>query len=183
MKKFFSGSSNLIMSIAELAIGVLLLIDPLKFTSGIIIALGIGLAIIGIFQVFKYFRMDAREASHRGVLTKGLLFISVGAACILKSDWLIKTFAVLTILYGIFIFIAGISKLQTAIDMLRTDRKYWYLALLGALITLGFSVLIIFNPFTTDKILWMVMGIVLIVIAIIDIITFFVAKKRDDDED
>lgn len=44
MKKIDRNVGNLVMCIAEAVIGILLLVNPVGFTSGIIIALGIVLA-------------------------------------------------------------------------------------------------------------------------------------------
>ena len=43
MEKTLKKNSNLVMCIAELIIGILLLINPVGFTRGIIVALGIPL--------------------------------------------------------------------------------------------------------------------------------------------
>ena len=51
------------MSIAELIIGILLLVNPIGFTSGIIIAFGIALMIMGIRKTIKYFRTEPEEAA------------------------------------------------------------------------------------------------------------------------
>ena len=47
------------MSFVEILIGILLLINPVGFTSSIIVAFGIVLTIMGIGQIIKYFRTDA----------------------------------------------------------------------------------------------------------------------------
>ena len=81
MKKVNSGNSSLLMSFVEILIGILLLINPVGFTSGIIVALGIVLAIMGLGQIISYFRTDAEEAASGGKLTKGILFAVLGLFC------------------------------------------------------------------------------------------------------
>lgn len=177
MKKVNSGNSSLLMSFVEILIGILLLINPVGFTSGIIVALGIVMTIMGLGQIISYFRTDAEEAASGGKLTKGILFAVLGLYCAFKSEWFIATFPVITVLYGVLILIIGVNKLQQSVDMARVKQKYWFVALISALLTLVFAVLIIANPFTSTAILWTFIGVTLIVEAVMDIVTFIFAKK------
>jgi len=177
MKKIKLDTSNLLMSIIEIVIGILLLINPVGFTSGIIIALGIAMAVMGIGQIIGYFRTEAEEAAKSGKLTKGILFTVFGLFCTFRSGWFIATFPVITILYGALILAVGVSKLQKSIDMFRTKRDYWFVALIGAILTLLFAILIIANPFASTAILWTFIGVTLIVEAVMDIVTFIFEKK------
>jgi len=56
MEKTLKKNSNLVMCIAELIIGILLLINPVGFTRGIIVALGIPLTLQGIGSIVSYIR-------------------------------------------------------------------------------------------------------------------------------
>ena len=177
MKKVHSGNESLMMSLVEILIGILLLINPVGFTSGIIIAFGIVLTIMGLGQIIRYFRTDAEEAANGGKLTKGILFAVLGLFCAFKSGWFIATFPVITMLYGVLILVTGASKLQQAIDMVRVRQRYWFVALIGAILTLLFAVLILLNPFASTAVLWSFIGITLIVEAVMDVATFIFAKK------
>lgn len=177
MKTVNSDNSSLLMSLVEILVGILLLINPIGFTSGIIVMLGIVLTIMGIRQIINYFRTDAEEAVNGGKLTKGILFTVLGLFCTFRFSWFIATFPVLTLLYGVLIFVAGVSKLQKAVDMARVKQPYWFIALIGALLTLVFSILIICNPFASTAVLWTFIGVTLLVEAVIDVLTFIFAKK------
>ena len=177
MKKVHSGNESLMMSLVEILIGILLLINPVGFTSGIIIAFGIVLTIMGLGQIIRYFRTDAEEAANGGKLTKGILFAVLGLFCAFKSGWFIATFPVITMLYGVLILVTGASKLQQAIDMVRVRQRYWFVALIGAILTLLFAVLILLNPFASTAVLWSFIGITLIVEAVMDVATFIFAKR------
>ena len=76
------------MCIFELLVGILLLINPVNFTSGIIIALGVLLLPIGIIEIMVYFRLEPLEAAKRQSLTKGLVVILAGLFCIFKIIFL-----------------------------------------------------------------------------------------------
>jgi len=158
------------MSLVEVIIGILLLVNPIGFTSGIIIAFGIVLMIMGISKTVKYFRAEPEEAAVSQILVKGLLTLLAGAFCAFNSHWFVATFPVLTLVYGVVILITGITKVQWTIDIIRMKRSKWFWAAISAAISIVCGVVIITSPFSTTAILWMFIGISLIVEAIFDVI-------------
>ncbi|MCD7868428.1 MAG: DUF308 domain-containing protein [Clostridiales bacterium] len=176
MKKVNQYVGNLVTCIVEIVIGVLLLINPIGFTTAILTILGIALAILGIVSVVKYFRTDPMEAAAESGLATGILLILIGCFLAFKSQWFIVTFPVLTALYGVMTLLVGVCKVQWAVDMLRTKQKYWYVAILTALLTVVFAAVILLDPFATTAVLWTFIAVTLIVEAIADIVTFILGK-------
>ena len=66
------------------------------------------------------------------------------------------------ILVGIIIVIHGINNLQQTVSLCRSRYDKWWVALLLALITIGFGVLLIFNPFVAVDTLIRFIGLFLI---------------------
>ena len=158
------------MSFAEITIGILLLVNPVGFTSGIIVTFGVVLMITGIGTTIKYFRTEPEEAAVGQVLVKGLLELLGGAFCAFNSHWFIATFPVLTLVYGVVILITGITKLQWTVDIIRMKRSKWLWMAISAAISILCGIVIITSPFSTTAILWMFIGISLIVEAVFDMI-------------
>ena len=153
---------EIIFCIAELIIGILLLINPVRFTAGIIVLLGVSMLATGILFGYKYFRMDAEVAKKGNMLTFAILLVMMGAFCILRSDWFIATFPILTVIYGIMMLVAGVSKIQTMVDMLRLHNNKWFWAGINAVVSIVCAVGIF-------------AGVSLIVEAVLDIVTLFLA--------
>lgn len=177
-KKNFNG---IIICLAQLAVGILLLIDPIGFTTGIITTFGAALMVYGVISIVRYFMTEAHEAATGQYLVKGLAGLLGGAFCAFNSGWFVATFAALTIIYGIFVLFMGLNKLQQTVDMLRAKNKKWFLALIGAAVTLACAAVIIKNPFGTETVLWAFIGISLIVESAYDVITLIlstVVKKE-----
>ena len=173
--------SSMATSLVELIIGILLLINPIGFTSGIIIAFGVVLMIMGIHKTVKYFRTEPEEAAVSQILVKGLLMLLAGAFCAFNSHWFIATFPVLTLVYGVVILITGITKVQWTIDIIRMKRSKWFWAAISAAISIVCGVVIITSPFSTTAVLWMFIGISLIVEAVFDMIgSIFGNRERVD---
>ncbi len=180
MKLLKENFGNLIMFLGEILVGILLLINPIGFTSGIIIIAGIILTILGVINIINYIRTEPIQAMYEQSLVKGLVFSIVGLYCVFHSEWFIVTFPVITLLYGIVILFMGLKKVQWTFDLLRIKSGKWFVAGISALLSIAFSIIIICNPFGTTAVLWQFTGITLIIEAIFDIVAIILNKKEDD---
>ena len=166
----------IIFGVIELAIGVMLLANPVTFTTWIVISLGIIIALVGIFNVVKYFRTPAPEASLERSLALGLALVLVGTFLALKSEWIIALFPILAMIYGVGTLLSGITKIQWTADMIRLKTGHWVWMAISAVLTIVCSIIILLNPFTSSVALWIFIGVTIIVEAIIDIISAIFKK-------
>ena len=178
MKTIKENFGNIIMSLGEILIGILLLIKPIGFTKGIIIIVGSILIILGIINIVKYVTSDIFQSIKEQSLSTGLIFVTIGLFCVLRTNWFIITFPVLTILYGIMIFIMGLKKVQWSIDLVRLKRKHWFIVGLSAVTSIMFAIIIMNNPFSTTAILWQFTGIILIIESILDVVALVFETKN-----
>lgn len=169
MKNIKLNINGILLSIFELIVGIVLLINPISFTTGIICAFGIALVVVGVISIIKYFKSRPEEAAIGQNLFKGIIAAAAGVFCVLKTEWLMTVFPLLTVMYGVTILLAGISKIQWAVDMLRLKRSKWFLPALSALISIICAVIILNNPFTSTTVLWTFTAVSLIVEAIFGI--------------
>lgn len=175
--------NGILTSVFEIIIGILLLINPVNFTAGIITVIGIVLCVLGIKSIVTYFRTEAAEAARSNQLLIGLFLLLAGGFSAIKAHWIIASFPVLTVIYGVVILLTGLGKLQTTVDMLRLKRSRWYFAAISAALSLICAVVILMNPFNSTAVLWMFTGITLIVEAVLDIITVIFSKPAPEQED
>ncbi|MCM1345277.1 MAG: DUF308 domain-containing protein [Lachnospiraceae bacterium] len=178
MDKMKRNAGNLLMCLAEIVIGILLLINPVGFTAGIIITIGFLLAVLGIVSIIGYFRTAPEEAALKNELAIGLVAVSAALVCIFKTGWFIAAFPLITVFYGVLILLSGINKIQWTVDMLRLKQKYWFVALIGTALSVLFAVLVLANPFSSTIILWNFIAVSLIIEAIVDILAFIFGMKR-----
>ena len=177
--EFLKRNANvIIICLLEALIGVLLLVDPVAFTSGIIIAVGIALLVAGVISIVGYFSTDAVEAALRGALAKGLALLLAGIFCVARPTWFIEAFPLITILYGVVILAAGLFKVQWAADLLRMKTGRWFLPAISAAVSIICAVIILSNPFASTLVLWMFVGISLIIEAVLDVVVLFCNRNR-----
>lgn len=180
MKLFKQNSSAIYICLLEILIGILLLINPEGFTKGIIIGLGIILALVGIARVINYFSAEKEVAAINQTLFKGLIFLTAGVFLAFNSQWFINLFSLLAVIYGIGVLIAGLAKIQWTVDMLRMKMKQWYLPAIGAAVSILCAVIILLSPFETTMVLWIFTGVSLIVEAVLDIVALCFRIRNDE---
>ncbi len=180
MKAFRQNGNAIIMCIIEIVVGILLLVNPVGFTAGIIIAAGIALMVNGIFNVIQYFRRSPEVAAVGQLLMRGLISLLAGAFFTFNPQWFIITFPMIAILYGIAVLIGGLRKVQMTIDMFRLKNTKWWWGAISAGISVICAVVIINNPFSTTVALWWFTGISLIVEAVFDAVTLIMSRKKDE---
>lgn len=178
MKKMKESANGILMCLFEILVGILLLIKPVGFTNGIIIAFGIVVLAAGITNIVKYFRADAAEAAKSQSLWMGLVALLAGGFCVMKSQWFLATFPILTMIYGVVILVTGLGKVQWTVDMFRMKKQKWFLPAISAAISIICAVVILQNPFASTAVLWMFTGVSLIVEAVFDVIALFLGSKE-----
>jgi uncharacterized membrane protein HdeD (DUF308 family) len=178
MKFLKNNIGGIAMCLLELLVGALLLINPVGFTSGIIMGAGLVLILIGIVCIIKYFRAEPEEAAKEQNLLKGLIALLAGGFCALRAEWFVITFPVITLIYGLVILITGLGKIQWTVDIIRQKKPKWFLCGLSALVSTVCGLVIIAAPFTTTAVLWMFTGISLIVDACFDIPALILTNKK-----
>lgn len=181
MKTIKENVPGIVLCLFELIVGILLLINPIGFTTLIILSAGIVLMIQGMIEIVKYFLTNIKEATLEQTLTKGLLSLLAGGFGVLKTDWFIATFPVLTIIYGVIILVAGVGKIQLTFDMLRQKNNKWFLAAISALLSIVCAVVILKNPFASTTALWVFTGASLIAEGVMDIVTLIMGKRLSEE--
>lgn len=178
MKKLFYNFKSIIYCICEAAIGVLLIINPLGFTSAIIRLLGVALSVMGVLSIIRYFKLSPEDGAMTQGLSKGLILTFAGVFCIFCPEWFSAVFPILAVVYGIVILVIGLIKIQWTVDILRNRRAFWFIPAIGALTSIVLALIILANPFATATVMWTFIGISLIFEAIIDAVSAFFENKK-----
>ena len=171
---------SILLSLCEAAVGVLLLIKPVEFSNGVLTLLGIVCCVMGLLSAVRYFRTPPVEAALQRGLASGLLCLALGVFFLTKKAWLLGAFPLLTVLYGVLMLIAGIGKVQWAVDMLRLKRRRWYWLAISAALTLLFALVVLMNPFSSTVVLWTCTAVFLIVDALFDLVALLFSRETTE---
>lgn len=177
MKKFLSGRfGGMLLCVAEILVGILLLVNPEGFTSGIVIGAGVVMLVAGVVFGTIYFVGDAQTMAVRRTLFKGILLLLGGIFCVTKYDVLLKAFPLLTWLYAAAMLVLAAYKLQCAVDIIRLSGIRWYVPAISAALAFLLALFILLNPYGATQIVWGFLGVSLILEAGLEIATIFMLK-------
>ena len=171
--------AGLLMAALEVIVGILLMVNPVGFTAGIIIAIGVFVTVMGVISIVRYIRTPAENAAKTTNLFQGLAAVFFGVFCVFGTTWWIAAFPVLAMFYGILQLIAGLQKVQTTVDALRLKNKLWYVPAIGALLSLVCGWIIVKNPEMTVLSIWVFTGLSLIIEGVFDAVTLWFTNARE----
>ncbi len=159
MTKSFE-KAMLITSIVYLVIGLVLVIWPDAARQIIIYAIGAAALLYGGYRIVDFF---VRKEHLSGTVQIG---VALGIACLLLGLFLVLqadlVVALLAAIIGVAVIVDSVLRLQIALNLRHIGASYLVL-LITALVTLGFGILLLFNPFTAVRVATIIAGIVLIV--------------------
>lgn len=142
-----------------MALGIILVVWPGLSVRMVCMAIGVVLVINGISRLMNFiFGRDGSIFSQMN-LVMGIIITVIGGWILFQPNTII---AMIPILVGIIIVIHGINNLQQTVSLCQSRYDKWWVALLLALITIGFGVLLIFNPFVAVDTLIRFIGLFLI---------------------
>ncbi len=170
MFKFFQKSkiAYVIMSVLLFAVGLCLIIWPALITKVICYVIGSIALIAGIIELVIFFARDISVRTVSYSLIIGFLLSIFGLILLLKPD---NSAVFFSMLFGVFIIIDSVLKLQTSFELRNLGVLRWWVNLLLALASAVLGVLLVINPFATTNILFVFMGISLVVDALENIWT------------
>lgn len=167
-KELKAGWPAWIAAIAVLLFGLALLIWP-GITADLILNIcGSALIIAGAFCIIRYFVRKDSYLAYNWSLAMGLLLLTGGVSLVaLKRLFL----AIVPLLFGIALLVAGIAKVQAAFNMQRMHFHSWYLTLIAAAVSCALGLLIILHPFGTGLALIRVIGASIAIEAVQDLLS------------
>ncbi len=169
--------------IAMLILGLLMVILPKQSPDVICITAGIFLGLWGLIKLVTYFASKKSAPFTSFGLVEGATLAGFSVFFIL-SPQVLKDF--IEIVLAIVLLISAVMKIQYTVDYLRLKAKFWYIPLLGAVVSIALGVFIFIDPF---KNFWLMLyiGIAFLVNGIWDIVSVIllsnVSKTLTLDED
>lgn len=159
--------TNIIISaLLCILLGIVLVVWPDLSMQIVCTAVGAVLLIGGGVQLAVHFTARDNSVYARLNLIMGIILAVVGVWILLQPD---KVLAIIPIIVGIVIILHGVNNLRQAVVLCRDKYDKWWVVLILGLLTVGFGVLLVFNPFEALDAVVMLIGISLIYDGISDI--------------
>ncbi len=175
----FKGSW-IVNSLLCVLVGLVLTIWPGAIVSAANYILGGIVLVVGIIYLAVSFW------GNQGSFMKGfgiffsIILICVGVFMLLRPDIVLSIFPMIV---GGIIVVHGILDLKNGITLGMRKYRFWWIALIISVATIGLGVLLLFNPISAIELAFRVIGVILIVDGVSDFwIGFQVKKNLQDDE-
>lgn len=156
----------LILSIAFIALGLLLLVMPETSLLWICYAFGAVVLITGIVCLVQYGRLRGSGFAAPFFLVAGVITAALGLFTLAQPQ-VVASF--LPVVFGLFILIDGCSRIGTAIELARRQADRWWMMLLLSVLSIALGVLLLVNPFGAAVSVVMVCGVLLIIEGVVNL--------------
>lgn len=166
--KLTENLQKIILSVIQLVVAILLLIDAEGFTTVIMMAAGVLIIVLGGLAVLRYVKLTPVAAAQQHLLARGLTAILLGATVLIQHSSLVALFPLLAVLYGAMLLITGVIRVQWTVDMLRMKRSHWGVMAVSAVITTGLALVILFHPQFVMPVMWVFVAVSMIIGAVMD---------------
>lgn len=161
------------VSILMVILGIVLLLCP-GFTNKMVgVFAGIVFLINGLNSVYKYINRDGAKLYSLSLMF-GIIYLALGALIIVYP---FKVMEFVTICFGIYIVVNGLSKGNYALWLKKGSEDSWLITLVSGILLVIIGLLIIFNPFASLSLTQLV-GAFLIIIGILDFTNTIMFKQR-----
>lgn len=162
---------SFINSLILLILGIFLTFNSDGLLTLIFGLIGTVVILFGGYQFFSYHKMKQQlHIENTSTLISAIGSISIGLLIILLSSFLTSAIQIVT---GIWLFFMGLCKLNASMAWKEVNQRNFIVSLIGAVILILLGIYTIF----TQNVVFIFIGIVLIVYAIIDLINYFMRRK------
>lgn len=133
---------HIFRGIVLVLLGILALLMPQITFATLVFLFGAYMLVDGIFYIIKAIRNRKTTSGWGWYLFMGIISVIAGIVAFIDP---FAAGTALVFLFGFWIMLAGITTISTAINLRKTIRgEGWYIA--AGVITVIFSLLIVFNP-------------------------------------
>lgn len=161
-------NSFVFVSILYILLGGAILIWPGSSLELICLLVGFVIMLYGAVKIFSAVSDRERKSRLVGGILFGAVLAGIGVYLIIRPRTILS---ILPVVIGIFIVLNGLTKIQKALELKKAGYHKWWSFLLAALVTEALGILIISNPFSTVKLTFMVVGLVMVTDGIANIVT------------
>lgn len=163
------------ISIGSVVLGVILAGWP-AIAARTVCYLLAAVLLLGAFSYLLSYLSGRRQSLPSGMdLAIGLVLVLAALLVAVKADQII---GLIPMVMGAVFAINGAVKLQRSVELKQVQYRGWGVVMFYAILTIGFGVLLLFNPFSAATMMVRILGIGLLVSGGTDIITMMSVSRQ-----
>ena len=165
--------SALLYGLAMIALGVLLILYPNEVMKLIGFIIGAAACVYGVVRMILYFAFERKSSLMARGLFAAIFFIAAGVFALINRDQVVTY---MTVILGVLLFVDCLLRLQESLILIRLGDAMWWLLFVFALITAGFSVLLILKPEFIDSVFMTLASVFLIIDGVFAVISMILSQ-------
>lgn len=172
IKKLFKKMKweTLITALMSIIVGILFLVEPENSSNVLCTVVGVAFVVLGAAMLVRYFASGLLFGSIHLIFS--IILLAIGIFSLSKPD----TFKIIiTFIFGLFLIIDGLLKIQDGMDCYRANVKGWWVLFIVSVLSIVLGSLVMFGSFDSIMIF---AGVSLIVDGVLDIITTLVFSSH-----
>jgi uncharacterized membrane protein HdeD (DUF308 family) len=164
----------ILRAISATLLGVLLILCPQKAISFVVIAIGILFIVPGLLSLIGYFTSNKAKRPEMPVLFAGIGSLLFGVVLVAAPSFFVN---VLMYILGIILIVGAIEQIVVLIRARKwaTVPVAFYLI---PLLILAAGFLVLFNPFKTAEIAFILIGVTCLIYGIMEFVYWLKFKRR-----
>ena len=139
------------------------------------VALAILLCAVGVRSIVSYLRGSILDGVMGLQLAAGLVALCFALLLLFNPLFLAE---LLPFVWGVALLVGGFGKVQMAADLKRIGDRFWWYALIAALLSFVLGALAITRPVFIAAVLTQFVGASLLVEGVLDLVSFLTLNKR-----
>ena len=181
MKEFKGKAALMAPMVIKLIFGIMMIIDYKMVFDLIMNIAGIIFVVLGLVNLVGYFK-DGKISTAK--LTSAIILLGLGLVLFVAGGTILKALNdFLTIILGVILLIIAVAQLQMVLDLKKMGLKPGIFEIISLVVLFALAIIAIVAHNTVSKTLWLVVGVILCVNAVLDIVSLFGFKKVEINED
>ena len=164
---------SIILDVLVIVLGIFLMTNPSVGLESALLLIGVLLFISGIYSVIKYILNPKRF--FRFELGYGIISIIAGLFAIFKP---LDVATLIVVLIAIWLIVSSVIKLIMALELRKIKEDSWIFDLTVSVLVIIIGILLLINPFKSNMILSVYVGVMMSIYASMDLVEQFFIRKR-----
>lgn len=169
-----------INAVIMVILGLILIIWSETIGNILCYILGGAVVLMGVFQIIGFLRGERLGLYNKFNGIMGIVLVLLGIWICANPK---KILSIIPVAIGIIMLIHSLMDFQYTLDIKKSGAQRWWIALIAAIITLGFGLFLILNPFKVYQITMMLIGIAVLYDGASDLVLLFFAHLAQKDTD
>lgn len=149
----------IVNAVIMVVVGLVLVIWPDFFGKMLCYLLGGALILMGVIQLIGFLRGERLGFYNKFNMLMGIVLVLLGIWICTQPKIVLS---IIPVVVGILVILHGLMDIQYTLDIKRTGNTKWWIALIAAILTFVFGLVLVFRPFAAYEISMILLGVAML---------------------